>query len=146
MKKQIYDWDKKALDITDKNGNRFKLELRGRITIITGESSTGKTYLFNLLKEAKQQGLTDNIEIITKDNVNLIKEMEHKLIVIDNAEKVLSDKDVKFINSIDGTLNRYLIMTRTSLGLDATPNHYAEFVTKGKETTTHYDFSIKGWN
>ena len=47
-----------------------------------------------------------------------------------------SNKDIK---------NRYLIFVRKPMGLEVTPNHFAEFIRVNNTICIKYMFDIKGW-
>lgn len=66
--RQSHDWNNNIIQFEDKYCNRFRLQLRGKITIVTGDSTSGKTLLYNKLKNikhdknvSKQKYRADNI-------------------------------------------------------------------------------------
>lgn len=70
------------------------------ITILTGDSGTGKTASFSFIKEC--MAINPNIICLNyldyyKDINNIIKMAEGKLIVIDNADILLDDDIRKYI-------------------------------------------------
>ena len=70
------------------------------ITILTGDSGAGKTASFSFIKEC--MAVNPNIVCLNyldyqKNILNILKEMEKKLVVIDNADKLLDDKTRKYI-------------------------------------------------
>ena len=78
------------------------------ITILTGDSGTGKTASFSFIKEC----MALNPEIVCfnyldyqKDIGAIIKSTERKLIVIDNADVLLNDDIRKYIEDNDGKCN-----------------------------------------
>lgn len=149
--KQSYDWKRNILDFTDINGNRFYLKFKGDKTIVSGKSASGKTLLCTRLKKLiddkninmKPYG-ADNIFIMTQDNTEKLSNQKNKLIIIDRAEQLLTESIVEFINQDFN--NRYLIFLRKSVGIELSPNHFAELYNDGDNTIKiKYDFDVKGW-
>jgi len=127
----------------------FDLELRGRITIIDGDSGKGKTFLCNLLQD-KIILNTDEfkdivvINYLTKDRLDSINRYKGKLIVIDNADVILDKEQVGFINS--DRENQYIIMTRLQYDFNISPNYIAQLTTEDFKTFyLKYEYSVKGW-
>lgn len=149
---QCFDWDSNILNITTSNGIKFSLKLRGNKTIITGSGATGKTLLYNTIKEYKENSdkqasnkiSFDNIFLLDKHNKEALEIITDKLIIIDRADLILKHKDVNLINR-DNCTNKYLIMSRSPLGIELSPNYFAEMVKHGAEVTLQYMFSIRGW-
>ena len=83
------------------------------ITILTGESATGKTAAFSFIKECMAINptlLCLNYLDYQRDMKDIISHAEGKLIVIDNADILLDDETRKQL-SLDAR-NQYLIMGR----------------------------------
>lgn len=130
---EIYDWNANKIHYETKDGLVIDFQLRDRITVISGESATGKTLLCNFIRKvANNKNKTKdycatNIIIIDTTNINLMYEIKHKLFIIDNAEITLSKKDIDFIdNNSYYYENRYLVMARDIVGFSISPNHFAE--------------------
>lgn len=107
------------------------------ITILTGNSGTGKTASFSFIKEC--MAVNPNIVCLNyldyqKNILNILKEMEKKLVVIDNADILLDDKTRKHIALDDK--NQYLIIGRNPENLFATKENLFELVTEksGEQT------------
>ena len=112
------------------------------ITILTGESATGKTAAFSFIKECmsvNQDILCINYLDYQKDILDMICKVQGKLIVIDNADILLDDRTRKYI-SLDGK-NQYLIIGRNPKNLFATKENLFELTSRkiGEQT----EFSIK---
>ena len=114
------------------------------ITILTGDSGTGKTASFSFIKEC----MALNPEIVCfnyldyhKDIGAIIKSTERKLIVIDNADVLLNDEIRKYI-AVDDK-NQYLIIGRNPKNLFATKENLFELVSEkqGEQTI----FKIKNY-
>jgi Holliday junction resolvasome RuvABC ATP-dependent DNA helicase subunit len=107
------------------------------ITILTGDSGTGKTALFSFIQEC----MAVNTDILClnyldyqKDIAGIIKTAEKKLIVIDNADVLLCDEIRKYIALDDK--NQYLIIGRNPKNLLATKENLFELVSEkqGEQT------------
>ena len=112
------------------------------ITILTGESATGKTAAFSSIKECMAVNpdiLCINYLDYQKDILDMICKVQGKLIVIDNADILLDDRTRKYI-SLDGK-NQYLIIGRNPKNLFATKENLFELTSRkiGEQT----EFSIK---
>ena len=112
------------------------------ITILTGESATGKTAAFSFIKECMAVNpdiLCINYLDYQKDILDMICKVQGKLIVIDNADILLDDRTRKYI-SLDGK-NQYLIIGRNPKNLFATKENLFELTSRkiGEQT----EFTIK---
>lgn len=114
------------------------------ITLLMGDSGTGKTASFSFIKEC--MALNQNIVCLNyldyqKDIASVIKNTSKKLIVIDNAD-VLLDNDIRKYISLDDK-NQYLIIGRNPKNLLATKDNLFELVSKtqGEQTV----FMIKNY-
>lgn len=112
------------------------------ITILMGDSGTGKTAAFSFIRECmaiNSKLLCLNYLDYQKDIQEIIKNAEGKLIVIDNADILLDDDTRKYI-SIDDK-NQYLIIGRNPKNLFATKENLFELESEkiGEQTR----FTIK---
>lgn len=115
----------------------FKFD--NNITILTGDSATGKTASFSFIREC--MALNDNILCVNyldyqKDIKKIISDVKGKLIVIDNADILLDDATRKYI-SLDEN-NQYLIIGRNPRNLFATKDNLYELVSKKKGEQTEF--------
>ena len=101
------------------------------ITILMGDSGTGKTAAFSFIRE----GMAINPQIICLDyfdyqkNIKeILNQVNGKLIVIDNADILLNDDTRKYISQDDK--NQYLIIGRNPKNLFATKENLFELVSK----------------
>ncbi len=146
----MYNFDKNILAF--KNDMSYDLHFKGDITIVTGNSGTGKTYLVDFIAKLKKaldkkssKYSADNIFILDIENLSKLKSQSGKLIIIDRADVLLQGKEwvVDFINH--DLNNKYLIFARGNLGIEVSPNHYATFVNSDDCITLHYEFNEWGW-
>lgn len=109
------------------------------ITILTGDSGQGKTAVFSFFKEdaAKNPGLLCYNYLDYQKNIfEEIKHSEGKLIVIDNADLLLTDEIRKYI-SLDGK-NQYLIIGRDPRNLFATRDNIFELVSLKEDEKVYF--------
>lgn len=112
-------------------------EFTNNITILTGDSGTGKTVSFLFMKECT--ALNPDIVCLNyldyqKNIENIIRNTEKKLIVIDNADILLDDDTRKYIALDDK--NQYLIIGRNPKNLFVTKENLFELVSEkqGEQT------------
>lgn len=112
-------------------------EFTNNITILMGDSGTGKTASFSFIEECMAVNpdiLCLNYLDYQKDILTVIKNAEKKLIVIDNADILLDDKTRKYIALDDK--NQYLIIGRNPKNLFVTKENLFELVIQKKEEQT----------
>lgn len=107
------------------------------ITILTGDSGTGKTAMFSFIKECMAVNpriLCLNYLDYQRNIKDIISNTEDKLIVIDNADILLDDDMRKYISLDDR--NQYLIIGRNPKNLFATRDNLFELVSRkiGEQT------------
>ena len=107
------------------------------ISILTGDSGTGKTAAFSFIREC--MAINPNILCINyldyqKDIGDMIRKADGKLIVIDNADILLDDDTRKYISLDDK--NQYLIIGRNPKNLFATKENLFELASKRKGEQT----------
>lgn len=112
------------------------------ITILMGDSASGKTATFSFIRECmavNSKIMCLNYLDYQIDIKELISKMEGKLIVIDNADILLDDKTRKYISLDDR--NQYLIIGRNPKNLFATKENLYELESEkiGEQTK----FTIK---
>lgn len=107
------------------------------ITVLTGDSGTGKTASFSFIKEC--MALNSDILCLNyldyqKDIASIIKSANGKLIVIDNADVLLNDDIRKYI-AVDDK-NQYLLIGRNPKNLFATKENLFELISEkqGEQT------------
>ena len=107
------------------------------ITILMGDSGTGKTAAFSFIKEC----MAMNPRILCLDYFDYQKNIKEilcqtngKLIVVDNADILLDDDTRKYVSQDDE--NQYLLIGRNPKNLFATKENLFELVSKkvGEQT------------
>ncbi len=112
-------------------------EFTNNITLLTGDSGTGKTASFSFIKEC--MALNPDIVCLNyldyqKNIGNIIRNIEKKLIVIDNADILLNDDTRKYIALDDK--NQYLIIGRNPKNLFVTKENLFELVSENQGEQT----------
>lgn len=115
---------------------------KNNITILLGDSGTGKTASFSFIRECmaiNPKILCLNYLGYQKNIKNIISQSEGKLIVIDNADILLDDETRKYISLDDK--NQYLIIGRNPKNLFATKENLFELMSRkiGEQT----EFTLK---
>ena len=113
--------------------------LKNNITILMGDSGTGKTATFSFIRECmaiNPQILCLNYLDYQKDIKEILHNTEGKLVVIDNADILLDDDTRKYISLDDK--NQYLIMGRNPRNLFATKENLFELVSKQEGEQTRF--------
>jgi len=110
---------------------------KNNITILMGDSGTGKTASFSFIREC--MAINPNILCMNyldyqKNIVDVLRTTKNKLIVIDNADILLNDEARKYISLDDN--NQYLIIGRNPKNLFATKDNMYELeaVNNGEQT------------
>ncbi len=97
----------------------YFLEFADRITLVRGDSATGKTYLYQMLEDLRMTKEYQAIKLFnykTEDFHENLKKCHDRFVVIDNADLLLDDEDRRFIN-FDSS-NQYLLFARNCDGLN----------------------------
>lgn len=120
-------------------------EFMNNITILTGDSGTGKTASFSFIKEC--MALNPDIVCLNyldyqKNIGDIIRNTEKKLIVIDNADILLDDDTRKYIALDDK--NQYLIIGRNPKNLFVTKENLFELVSEkqGEQTVLRIKYYL----
>lgn len=105
----------------------YKLSFDDRITLVGGDSGTGKTVLYDMLEDLR---LTEQYHAIKLFNyksdqvVENIKKCRNCFIVIDNADILINDELRKFINFEFS--NQYMLFLRNCDGLNVSDKSFKQ--------------------
>ena len=103
----------------------YNLEFDDRITLVGGDSGTGKTVLYEMLEDLR---LTDEYKVIklfnykSDDLLESMKQCRGRFIVIDNADILIDDEVRKFINFEFS--NQYMLFLRNCDGLNVSDKSF----------------------
>ena len=89
----------------------YDLEFDDRITLVGGDSGTGKTVLYEMLEDIR---LTDEYKAI--------KQCRDSFIVVDNADCMINDDVRRFINF--ELSNQYMLFLRNCDGLNVSDKSF----------------------
>ena len=107
------------------NPFRYQLYFTCRITLVRGDSATGKTYLYQMLEDVKQLDAYRDLRLYNYKSDEFhasLQKCRNKFIVIDNADIILNDADKRFIN-FEGS-NQYLLFLRNCDGLNVSADSF----------------------
>lgn len=107
------------------NPFRYQLVFSSRITLVRGDSATGKTYLYQILEDVRMMDEYRKIKLFnykTEDFHDNLKKCKNVFVVIDNADILINDEDKRFINF--ETSNQYLLFMRNCDGLNLTADSF----------------------
>lgn len=97
----------------------YCLEFIDRITLVRGDSATGKTYLYQMLEDLRLTKEYQAIKLFnykTEEFHDNLRKCRNRFIVIDNGDLLLDDEDKRFIN-FDFN-NQYMLFARNCDGLN----------------------------
>ena len=103
----------------------YDLTFDHRITLVGGDSGTGKTVLYEMLEDIR---LTDEHKAIklfnykSDDFLEAIKQCRNSFIVIDNADCMINDDVRRFINF--ELSNQYMLFLRNCDGLNVSDKSF----------------------
>lgn len=103
----------------------YFLSFADRITLVRGDSATGKTYLYQMLEDLKMTKEYQKIRLFNYKSEDFhcdLKKCKDKFVVIDNADLLLDDADRKFIN-FDSS-NQYMLFARNCDGLNLSADSF----------------------
>lgn len=105
-------------NIVNRDGHKINLEFKHNCTLIDGDSSVGKSYIYDCINTESKLGL-NNIVCCNEDSkvtgtglLSLFKSLNNKVILVDNADIVLTHDEKEFVTK-DGS-NQYILIARWS--------------------------------
>ena len=103
----------------------YDLKFDDRIMLVSGDSGVGKTVLYEMLEDIR---LTDEYKAIrlfnyrSDDFQKAIKQCRDSFIVVDNADNLINDEIIKFINF--ELSNQYMLFLRNCDGLNVSDKSF----------------------
>lgn len=110
----------------------YELHFSSRITLVRGDSATGKTYLYQMLEDVKQLEQYRHIKLFnykSDDFHSTLHACRGKFVVIDNGDTILEEEDRQFINFEKS--NQYLLFLRNCDGLNVDRESFTVLHEKG---------------
>lgn len=103
----------------------YDLEFEDRITLVGGDSGTGKTVLYEILEDIRLTDEYSSIKLFnykTDNFLEAIKKCRNNFIVIDNADILIDDDVRRFINFEFS--NQYMLFLRNCDGLNVSDRSF----------------------
>lgn len=108
--------------IIQNNRLHYEFEIKRNITIIQGNSATGKTTLINMLRQAENLGASSGINVVCDVPCRLLEGRNWKLILDNSSGNIFfADEENAFINTeefaaaVRGSDNYFVLITRENL-------------------------------
>jgi hypothetical protein len=108
--------------VVQNNRLRYEMTIRRNITIIRGDSATGKTTLINLIEQASAFGEDSGVDVICKRECRTLSGKDWNLVLPNIHEQIIFiDEENQFIKSqefasaVKASDNYFVIMTREDL-------------------------------
>ena len=103
----------------------YDLIFEDRITLVGGDSGTGKTVLYEMLEDLKLTNEYHAIKLFNYKSENILENLEkcrNNFIVIDNADILIDDDIRRFINFEFS--NQYMLFLRNCDGLNVSDKSF----------------------
>jgi len=108
--------------VVQNNRLRYELTVRRNITIIRGDSATGKTTLLNLIEQAAEFGENSGVDVVCERPCRILRGNDWNLILPNIHEQIifldeenLFIKSEAFASAVKASDNYYVIITREDL-------------------------------
>ena len=114
----------------------YDLVFDDRITLVGGDSGTGKTVLYDMLEDLKQTEEYNAIKLFnykSEDVLEKLKQCRNNFVVIDNADILMDDEVRQFIN-FDFS-NQYMLFLRNCDGLNVSDKSFKVMKFEGNMIT-----------
>lgn len=86
--------------IVRNNKLHYEFEIKRNITIIQGDSATGKTTLINMLRQAENLGESSGVDVLSNVPCRILEGVSWKLILQNTAGTIFFiDEENAFINT-----------------------------------------------
>ena len=121
----------------------YNLKLYDRITLVRGDSATGKTYLYQILEDIRMMPEYNAIRLFnykTEEFHENLKRCRDNFIVIYNGDILLDADDRCFINF--ETSNQYLLFLRNCDGLNLSPDSFMILEKQGNQISLKRELVI----
>ena len=114
----------------------YDLVFDDRITLVGGDSGTGKTVLYEMLEDLKLTAEYRAIKLFNYKSENILenlKKCRNNFIVIDNADILIDDDIRRFINFEFS--NQYMLFLRNCDGLNVSDKSFKMLKLENNEIT-----------
>lgn len=108
--------------VVQNNRLHYEFEIKRNISIIQGDSASGKTTLINMLRQAESLGVSSGVDVICDVPCRVLEGRNWKLILDHSAGNIFFiDEENTFLNteefavSVHGSDNYFVLITRENL-------------------------------
>ena len=108
--------------VVQNNRLRYELTIRRNITVIRGDSATGKTTLINMIEQASALGKDSGVDVVCERPCRTLNGMDWNLILPNlHGQIIFLDEENQFVKSrefaaaVKSSDNYYVIVTREDL-------------------------------
>ena len=108
--------------VVQNNRLHYEFEIKRNITVIQGDSATGKTTLINMLRQAENFGESSGIDVISDVPCRILEGNNWKLILENSSGNIFfTDEENSFITTkefasmVRGSDNYFVLITRENL-------------------------------
>lgn len=105
-------------NIINRDGHNINLVFKHNCTLVDGDSSIGKSYIYDCINTESKLGL-NNIICCNEDSkvygsglLALFKDLNNRVILVDNADIVLTNGEKEFVTK--DKRNQYILIARWS--------------------------------
>lgn len=101
----------------------YEFEIKRNITVIRGDSATGKTTLIDMIAQYESDGRQSGIELVSDKECAVLtgvrwkenlKDIRDSIVFIDESDRFITS--VEFAGEVAESDNYYVIVTRDNLG------------------------------
>jgi hypothetical protein len=150
---------KNIVRVTDKLecklGNfEYDLQLKGPVTLIVGDSGTGKTYLFNMLRKMDVRNPFEKTLCKHRENMRFFNQSDYsekslldafkrtgQIILIDNTDIILDS--IPMVKAMWASQNQFILFGRNAVRL-CIPSRYTAVMEQDDNKFTLSYLNIKG--
>ena len=114
----------------------YDLKFADRITLVGGDSGTGKTVLYEMLEDIRLTDMYKAINLFNYKSDNFLEEIKqcrNNFIVIDNADTLINNAVRRFINF--ELSNQYMLFLRNCDGLNVSDKSFKVLKADGNRIT-----------
>lgn len=108
--------------VLQNNRLHYEFEIRRNITIIQGDSATGKTTLINMLRQAENLGRSSGVDVVCEAPCRVLEGANWKLLLQKmHGNIIFTDEENAFINTeefaaeVRNSDNYFVLITRENL-------------------------------
>lgn len=108
--------------IIQNNKLHYEFVIKRNLTIIQGDSATGKTTLINMLRQAENLGASSGVDVVSDVPCKVLEGANWKIILENSSGNIFfTDEENAFINTeefasaVKGSDNYFVLITRENL-------------------------------